>query len=102
MSLVLELSADSERQLREEAGRLGQAPEEFARTAVEERLAALQQNHGGRLAALMRQWREEPPDLEEAEGYPAEIVERAEPSQQFRTGFRPCGRKPVSPARTRR
>jgi hypothetical protein len=77
MSLEIDLSPEHERQLREEAARKGQAPEEFARSAVEEKLAAVvaaqvERNHG--LVELLRQWREEPPDLEEAEGYPLEIT----------------------------
>lgn len=73
MSLMIELSPDMEGQLRVAAARKGQAPEEFARAAVEERLAAVQQERRGGLADLMRQWREEPPDEEEADGYPLEI-----------------------------
>lgn len=40
MSLSIELSPETEKQLRAEAAREGLAPEEFARTAVEEKLAA--------------------------------------------------------------
>jgi hypothetical protein len=77
MSLEIDLSPEQERQLREEATRKGQAPEEFARSAVEEKLAAViaaqaERNQG--MVELLRQWREEPPDLEEAEGYPLEIT----------------------------
>jgi hypothetical protein len=77
MSLTIDLSPEVERQLREEATRKGQAPEEFARRAVEEKLAAvvaarLERNQG--MVELLRQWREEPPDVEDAEGYPLEIT----------------------------
>jgi hypothetical protein len=77
MSLTIDLSPELERQLLEEAARKGQAPEEFARSAVEEKLAAVaaalvERNQG--LVELLRQWREEPSDLEEAEGYPLEIT----------------------------
>jgi hypothetical protein len=73
MSLTIELSPQVEQQLRAEAARKGQAPEEFVRTAVEKHLASVRQERHGSLAELMRQWREEPPDLEEAEGYPEKI-----------------------------
>jgi hypothetical protein len=77
MSLMIDLSLEFVRQLQEEAARKGQAPEEFARTAVEEKLATvaavqLERNQG--LPGLLRRWREEAPDLEEAEGYPTEIT----------------------------
>lgn len=79
LSLSIELSPDSEQQLRAEAAREGLTPEEFARTAVEEKLAAALVAQVGRnkgLIDLLRQWREEPPDLEEAEGYPSAITPR--------------------------
>lgn len=77
MSRTIDLSPEMERQLREEAARKGLAAEEFARAAVEEKLAAAvatqaERNQG--LVALLRRWREEPPDLEEAAGYPLEIT----------------------------
>jgi hypothetical protein len=76
MTLMIELSPELEQQLRAEAARKGLAPEEFARTAVEEKLAAavaaqVERNQG--LVELLRQWRQEPPDLEEAEGYPLDM-----------------------------
>jgi plasmid stability protein len=73
MSLTIDLSPEMERRLYAEAAREGRAPEEFARGVLEERLAAAEQGPSKGLAALLRQWREEPPDLEEAEGYPTEI-----------------------------
>jgi hypothetical protein len=77
MALSIELSPETEQQLRAEAARKGLTPEEFARTAVEETLAAavaaqVERNRG--LVEILRQWREEPPDLEEAEGYPLAIT----------------------------
>src|SRR5207245_523888 len=77
MSLSIELSPEAEQQLRAEAARNGLAPEEFARAAVEEKLAAavaaqVERNRG--LVEILRQWREEPPGLEEAEGYPLDIT----------------------------
>jgi hypothetical protein len=77
MSLSLQLSPETEQRLRAEAARNGLAPEEFARAAVEEKLVAaaaaqVERNQG--LIALLRQWREEAPDLEEAEGYPETIT----------------------------
>jgi hypothetical protein len=76
MSLSLELSPETEQRLRAEAARTGLAPEEFALAAVEEKLVAataaqVKRNQG--LIELLRQWREEPPDPEEAEGYPDSI-----------------------------
>jgi len=73
MMLTIDLSPEMERQLRAEAARAGLAPEEFAREVLEARLTTSQQVRGGGLGALLRQWREEPPDLEEAEGYPEQI-----------------------------
>ena len=77
MPLTIDLPPEVERHLREEAARKSQAPEEFARSAVEEKLAAVvatQVERNQRMVELLRQWREEPPDLEEAEGYPLEIT----------------------------
>src|SRR5687768_13387846 len=83
MSLMIDLSPEMEQQLRAEAARKGLAPEEFARTAVEEKLAAAAAAQGERnqgLVELLRQWREEPPDREEAEGYPLAIPSRPRPT----------------------
>jgi hypothetical protein len=77
MSLKIDLSPEVERQLRAEAARNGLAPEQFARSAVEEKVAAAVaawEERNQSLVALLRQWREEPSDLEEAEGYPLEIT----------------------------
>jgi hypothetical protein len=76
MSLTIELSPELERQLRVEAAREGRAPEEFARAVIEERLAAaralqIERNQGA--IALLRQWRQEPPDPEGEQGYPEQI-----------------------------
>ena len=62
MSLSIELSPEAEHQSRAEAAREGLPPEEFARTAIEEKLAAaaaaqVQRNQG--LVDLLRQWRDE-------------------------------------------
>jgi hypothetical protein len=73
MTLTIQLSPDLESRLRAEAARSGLAPEEFARTAVEEKLATAQPERNTGLAALMDEWLNEPPDLEEAEGYPETI-----------------------------
>ncbi len=73
MTLTIRLSPALERQLRAEAARLGQTPEEFARQVLEERLTGVHKPRGGGLAALMDEWRQAPPDLEEAEGYPEQI-----------------------------
>jgi hypothetical protein len=73
MSLTIDLGPQLERQLREAAARNGQAPEELLRTAVQECLARQGRGTPGGLAALMDEWLAEPPDLEEAAGYPLEI-----------------------------
>ena len=67
MTLTIELLPETERRLEEEAARRGQAPAEFVRAAVEEKLAAsvsgasreaqIQRNQAA--LALLRQWREE-------------------------------------------
>jgi hypothetical protein len=77
VSLSIELSPEAEHQLRAEAAREGLPPEEFARTAIEEKLAAAaaaQVERNQSLVELLRQWREEPPDLEESKGYPSTIT----------------------------
>ena len=77
MTLMIDLPPELERQLHEEAARTGQAPEEFARGAVEEKLAAIAAGQGKRnqgMLELLRQWREEPPDPEETKDYPTEIT----------------------------
>jgi predicted DNA-binding protein len=70
MTLTIELPPEMERRLQEAAARHGQAPAEFVRAAVEEKLAGspdvtqreaqLQRNQAA--LALLRQWR-----LEDAE-----------------------------------
>ena len=67
MTLTIELPPETERRLEEEAARQGQAPADFVRAAVEEKLAAslsaapseahLQRNQAA--LALLRQMREE-------------------------------------------
>ena len=59
MSLTIELCPDVEQRLRVEAARTGQAPEEFVRVAVEERLSAGQRERAQRVAQLMAEWNEE-------------------------------------------
>ena len=82
MAILLELAPEHEARLRERAARTGQTVEELAREAVmasacepvteepdpfplEKRRAAL---------ALLEGWRNAPPDLDEAEGYPTEFA----------------------------
>jgi hypothetical protein len=81
MSLTIELPPAVEEKLREEATREHQSPEEFVRTLLERRFP-MPDGTGSGLAALMDTWLAEPPDLEEAEGYPEHI----EPLQ-LREGF---------------
>jgi hypothetical protein len=59
MSLTIDLSAEYERQLREEAARKGQDAAAFARTVLEEQLAAARRERARRIAALMEQWNAE-------------------------------------------
>jgi hypothetical protein len=64
MTLIIELSPDLEQRLAEEAAQRGQRAEEFARTVLEERLAAAgaskqletQKERNQRAIALLRQW----------------------------------------------
>jgi predicted transcriptional regulator len=78
MTLTIELPPELERCLEEEAARRGQAPAEFAQAAVEEKLAALsaaaQMERNRAAITLLDEWRAEPPDPEEAAGYPLEIT----------------------------
>ncbi len=59
MSLMIDLPPEMEQQLREEAARNGQDAAEFARTVLEEQLAAARQERARRIAALMEQWNAE-------------------------------------------
>ncbi len=67
MTLTIELPPEMERRLKEEAERHGQAPAEFVRAAVEEKLAAspaaslkeTQQERNQAALALLQQWRRE-------------------------------------------
>jgi hypothetical protein len=74
LALLVDFGPDLERRLRATAAEAGKSPEEFVRAAVESRLAPRRkQGNREELIALLRRWREEPPDLEEAEGYPTTI-----------------------------
>jgi predicted transcriptional regulator len=67
MTLTIELPPEMERRLEEEAARHGKAPAEWARAAVEEKLAAspaatskeTQQQRNQAALALLQQWRRE-------------------------------------------
>jgi hypothetical protein len=56
MTLSIDLSPELEEQLRDEAARLGQDAEEFARAVLEARLTAAREERARRIAALMDQW----------------------------------------------
>jgi hypothetical protein len=59
VTLIIELSPESEEQLRQAAARQGQTPEEFARAVVEATLkvaAPLSQQERNRAAAALEQW----------------------------------------------
>jgi hypothetical protein len=78
MTLTIELPPELTQQLEEEASRHGQAPADYIRAVVEEKLTtastAAQMERNRAAIALLDEWRAEPPDLEEAEGYPLEIT----------------------------
>ena len=61
MTLTIELPPELERRLSEEAARLGQAPGDFARSVLEERL--MERNRAA--MALLDQWLGEGPDAED-------------------------------------
>jgi hypothetical protein len=77
-TLTIEMTPELVRQLAEEAGRRGQTAEEVVRTVLEARFApatpAAQRERNQAAIALLRRWRKEPLDLEEAKGYPVEIT----------------------------
>ncbi len=62
MTLTIELSPELERRLSEEAARWGQAPDDFARAVLEDRL--MERNRAA--MALLDQWLAEGADSEEA------------------------------------
>ena len=72
MSLTIELAPEVERRLREIAERSGQTPAAFVQEAVEARLAAeadaidAQRQRNQAAIELLRKWRSEPPDEEDA------------------------------------
>ena len=77
MPLTIDLAPEDELAFRVEAGLKGQTPEELVQSLVEAHLeeARAQQIVRNQAAlALLRQWREEPPCPEEAEGYPFQIT----------------------------
>jgi plasmid stability protein len=77
MSLTIDLGPELESQLRAEAAQGGQAPEEFVRTLLEERLAstrARQIERNQAAIALLREWQAQPVDPKEVEGYPEFIT----------------------------
>jgi hypothetical protein len=56
MSLTIELSAEMERELRDEAARRGLDPAGFTLAILEERLAEARQERARRVAELLDQW----------------------------------------------
>jgi predicted transcriptional regulator len=61
MTLTVELSPELERRLSEEAAQRGQAPADFARAVLEDRL--MERNRAA--MALLDQWLAEAPDTED-------------------------------------
>jgi hypothetical protein len=76
VAVTIQFTPEVHRRLEMEAAREGQDPAEYARLAVEEKLdaAAARIERNQRAIALLDQWRSEPPDPEEEEGYPTEIT----------------------------
>jgi hypothetical protein len=56
MSLTIELSAEMERELRDEAARRGQDAADFTLAVLEERLVEARQERARRVAELLDQW----------------------------------------------
>ena len=76
MSLTIELTPEVERQLRAEAARDGQSLEQWAQAQLETRLTATRERQVERnqaAIALLEEWQQEPPNPEEADGYPEQI-----------------------------
>src|SRR5437016_3252680 len=82
-TLTVELPDTLDERLRKEAERCGQTVDDYMRQVIEERVAASERRESERQAqiernqaaiAMLRSWRELPPDLEEAEGYPLQIT----------------------------
>lgn len=79
MSVIIELSPEVEQMLRRQAAVNGQSIAEAARVLVEQGLleqsqAVAAEERRLQARALLRKWREAPPDLEEADGYPEHIT----------------------------
>lgn len=77
MSLTIELSSEQERAFRAEASLVGRTPEELVHSLLAAHLAearARQIERNQAALTLLRQWREEPPDLCEVEEYPIQIT----------------------------
>jgi predicted transcriptional regulator len=80
MTLVIELPPELAQRLEEEAARRGQAPVEFVRAAVEEKLGLspavgakeAQQERNREALALLRQWRKE--DAENPDTDPVPVI----------------------------
>jgi predicted DNA-binding protein len=78
MTITIELPPELKQQLEEEAARQGQAPADYVRAVVEEKLTTAstvaQMERNRRAMELLDQWLAEPPDPEEEAGYPLEIT----------------------------
>jgi hypothetical protein len=80
MTLVIELPPELEQRLEEEAARHGQAPAEFVRAAVEEKLGVslaakeeqAQRERNRAALALLQQWRKE--DAEDPDSNPVPVI----------------------------
>ncbi len=83
INLGIELPREAQERLEEEARRRGLPVQDCARDLLAERLHTLctpegqarggQQERNQAAIALLDRWLTEPPDLEEAEGYPLQI-----------------------------
>ena len=77
MNLTIELPPEMERQLQEAAAQSGRDPEELARAAVAEKLAALQANEEARRQrqlAMLERWNAE--DVVRTDDLPAAVIPR--------------------------
>jgi hypothetical protein len=76
MGVTIQFTPEVQRWLELEAAREGRDPAEYARLAVEEKLAAAvtRMERNQRAIALLDHWLLEPSDAEEEEGYPLEIT----------------------------
>jgi hypothetical protein len=72
MTVTIELPPELERRVKEEAARCGQAPADFVRAAVEEKVRTPPRQPNQAALELFRQWRKE--DAENPDPNPPPII----------------------------